>query len=147
MFSKTLLTTLALMGAVSAMPNGSGSGGSTTGGAQCCQNVENSSSLDSVTKGLLGPLLSVVLSGLNIPIGTGCTPIAIAGGVSCNTNTVNCGSVIQSQCSPSSLAHASDVRRCRLAHRHQLRAYHCQCLSVSIKYCLLHVWDMSTMGH
>jgi hypothetical protein len=133
MFSKTFITALALVGAVSAMPNGSGSGGSTTGGAQCCQNVENSSSLDSTTKGLLGPLLSVILSGLNIPIGTGCTPIAIAGGVSCNTNTVNCGSVIQSQCSFSSLAHASDVRCCRLAHRHQLRTYHCQCLSVRIK--------------
>jgi hypothetical protein len=104
MFSKTFITALALIGAVSAVPTGSGSG-STTGGAQCCQNIENSSSLDSVTKGLLGPLLSIVLSGLNIPIGTGCTPIAIAGGVSCNTNTVNCGSVIQSQCSPSNFAH------------------------------------------
>jgi hypothetical protein len=147
MFSKTLITALALVGAVSAVPNGSGSGGSTTGGAQCCQNVQNSGSLDSATKTALGPLLSVILSGLNIPIGTGCTPIAIAGGVSCNTNTVNCGSVIQSQCSFSSLAHASDVRRCRLAHWHQLRAYHRQCLSISIESRLSHVWGMSTMGH
>jgi hypothetical protein len=146
MFSKTFITALALVGAVSAVPTGSGSAPA-TGGAQCCQNVENSSSLDSTTKGLLGPLLSIVLSGLNIPIGTGCTPIAIAGGVSCNTNTVNCGSVIQSQCSLSSLAHASDVRRCRLAHRHQLRTYHRQCLSVSINSCLLHPWGVPTMKH
>jgi hypothetical protein len=29
--------------------------------------------------------------------GTGCTPIAIAGGVPCNQNAVNCGSVVQGQ--------------------------------------------------
>jgi hypothetical protein len=29
--------------------------------------------------------------------GTGCTPIAIAGGMQCNQNAVNCGSVIQNQ--------------------------------------------------
>jgi hypothetical protein len=85
MFSKTILTALALVGAVSA-----------TGSQQCCQNVQNSNNLDSATKTALGPLLSVVLSGLNIPIGTGCTPIAVAGGVSCNQNNVNCGSYVQS---------------------------------------------------
>jgi hypothetical protein len=94
MFSKVFITALALVGAVSAIPTGSGT--STTPSQQCCQNVENSQSLSSATKSLLGPLLSVVLSGLSVPIGTGCTPIAIAGGVSCNTNTVNCGSTYQS---------------------------------------------------
>jgi hypothetical protein len=87
MFSKTFITALALVGAVSA-----------TGSQQCCQNVENSQHLDSTTKTALGGLLTAVLSGLNIPIGTGCTPIAVAGGVSCNQNTVNCGSYVQSQC-------------------------------------------------
>jgi hypothetical protein len=42
----------------------------------------------------------VVLNGLNVPIGTGCTPLDIAGGVQCNTNTVNCGQVYSSQFSP-----------------------------------------------
>jgi hypothetical protein len=97
MFSKVFITALALVGAVSAVPTGSGSGGSTTPSQQCCQNVENSQHLDSATQGLLGGLLTVVLSGLNIPIGTGCTPIAVLGGVSCNQNNVNCGSTYSSE--------------------------------------------------
>jgi hypothetical protein len=96
MFSKVFVATLALVGAVSAAPTG-GSGGSTSSGAQCCQNVQNSSQLDSATKGLLGGLLGVIVSGLNVPIGTGCTPISVLGGVSCNTNTVNCGQVFQGE--------------------------------------------------
>jgi hypothetical protein len=132
MFSKTFVTALVLVGAVSAT-------GSTTGSAQCCQNVQNSSKLDSATKSLLGPLISVVLSGLNIPIGTGCTPIAVAGGVQCNTNTVNCGSVIQSEYFTSSVAHHSDIPCCRLAHWHQLCAHHHQRLNIDIGYCLLPV--------
>jgi hypothetical protein len=95
MFSKVFITALALVGAVSAVPTGSGT--SPTGSAQCCQNVENSQSLSSATQSLLGPLLSVVLSGLSVPIGTGCTPVAVLGGVSCNTNTVNCGSTYKSE--------------------------------------------------
>jgi hypothetical protein len=97
MFSKVFITALALVGAVSAVPTGSGSGGSTTPSQQCCQNVQNSQNLSSATKSLLGPLLSVILSGLSVPIGTGCTPIAILGGVSCNVNTVNCGSTYQGE--------------------------------------------------
>jgi hypothetical protein len=88
MLSKIFVTALALVGAVSAAPTG---GSGSTGGAQCCQNVQNSSQLDAITKGILGGLLGVVVSGLNVPIGTGCTPISVLGGVSCNTNTVNCG--------------------------------------------------------
>jgi hypothetical protein len=88
MFSKIFVTALALVGAVSAVPTG---GSGSTGGAQCCQNVKNSSQLDSVTKGLLAGLLGIDISALNVPIGTGCTPISVLGGVSCNTNTVNCG--------------------------------------------------------
>jgi hypothetical protein len=96
MFSKAFVSTLALFGAVSALPNGGGGGGSSTG-AQCCQNVQNSSQLDSKTAGILGGLLGVVVSGLNVPIGTGCTPISVLGGVSCNTNTVQCGQVFPGQ--------------------------------------------------
>jgi hypothetical protein len=38
-------------------------------------------------------LLGVLLGDLSVPIGTGCTPIDILGGVQCNANTVNCGQV------------------------------------------------------
>jgi hypothetical protein len=70
---------LALAAVAVAVPTGGT--GPTTGTQQCCQNVTNSSKLDSVTKGLIKALLGVDVSNLNIPIGTGCTPIAILGGV------------------------------------------------------------------
>jgi hypothetical protein len=70
-----------LAAAVVAVPTGS-TGGSAPAGAQCCQNVKNSSQIDSVTKGLIFALLGINVSDLNIPIGTGCTPIAVLGGVS-----------------------------------------------------------------
>jgi hypothetical protein len=70
-----------LAAAVAAVPTGS-TGGSTTSGAQCCQNVKNSNEVDSVTKGLIFALLGVDVSNLNIPIGTGCAPLSVLGGVS-----------------------------------------------------------------
>jgi hypothetical protein len=100
---------LALAAVATAIPTGT----SPSTGAQCCQNVENSSSVSSVTAGLVKALLGVDVSTLNVPIGTGCTPIAVLGGVSwyvifshqlsnydadnhcSNTNTVNCGTVAQ----------------------------------------------------
>jgi hypothetical protein len=94
-FTKTFVA-LALAASAIAVPTGSGGGGSTppSSGAQCCQNVTNSSSIKSSDPlGILLGLLGVVVSGLNVPIGTGCTPIDILGGVSCNTNTVKCGQV------------------------------------------------------
>jgi hypothetical protein len=94
MFSKAFVATIALAGAVSAAPTG---GSGSTSGAQCCQNVTNSSKVDPTTAGILAGLLGVVVSGLNVPIGTGCTPISVLGGVSCNTNTVNCGQVFESE--------------------------------------------------
>jgi hypothetical protein len=94
MLSKVFVGTLALVGAVSALPSPNGGSGSTSG-AQCCQWVGNSSDLDSKDAGVLTGLLGVIVSGLNVPIGTGCTPISVLGGVSCNTNTVNCGQVFQ----------------------------------------------------
>jgi hypothetical protein len=94
MFSKLFVATVALAGVVSAAPTG---GSGSTSGAQCCQWVGNSSQLDAKDAGILAGLLGVVVSGLNVPIGTGCTPISVLGGVSCNTNTVNCGQVFQGE--------------------------------------------------
>jgi hypothetical protein len=64
---------------VAAIPTGTSP---STGSAQCCQNVKNSSQVGSLTQGLIFALLGINVSNLNIPIGTGCTPIAILGGVS-----------------------------------------------------------------
>lgn len=68
-----------------------------TGGAQCCQNVSNSSDMPaSALTGLLG----VVLQGLSIPVGVGCTPISVVGiadGSSCNSNPVCCDNMTNSE--------------------------------------------------
>jgi hypothetical protein len=64
---------------------------------QCCQNVQNSNTVGSGVCGLIDTLIGVDVSDLNIPIGTGCTPISVLGGVSCNTNTVTCGDVFQGE--------------------------------------------------
>jgi hypothetical protein len=92
MFSKLFISALALASMVTAIPTGGS--GSTTAPPQCCQNVENSSQVDSVTKGLIKGLLGIDISALNVPIGTGCTPIDILGGVQCNQNVVSCGSIL-----------------------------------------------------
>jgi hypothetical protein len=83
MFAKVF--TLALAGfatlAVAAPTWGSGgSGGSTTSSPQCCQTVKNSS--DPVVAALVFALLGIDVSGLNIPIGQGCSGISVVGGVS-----------------------------------------------------------------
>jgi hypothetical protein len=69
---------LALVAVATAIPTGT----SPSGGAQCCQNVENSSSASSATKTLVKTALGIDISDLNVPIGTGCTPLAVGGGVS-----------------------------------------------------------------
>jgi hypothetical protein len=69
-------------------------------------------------------------AGLAVGDGTGCTPIAIAGGVPCNQSAVNYGSIVQSQWTLLvSSTKASDMCSCRVPHRHQLRAHHRQRLS------------------
>jgi hypothetical protein len=81
MFAKVF--TLALAGfatLAAAAPTSGGSGGSTTGSPQCCQSVKNSS--DPVVAALVFALLGINLSGLNIPIGQGCSGISVVGGVS-----------------------------------------------------------------
>ena len=46
-----------------------------TGSLECCQSVQNSDSSD-IAK-LLG-LLAVIVEGVNIPIGVGCSPITVS---------------------------------------------------------------------
>jgi hypothetical protein len=115
-FTKTFITLACVASALAAPTLGSrggsggGSGGGSSSGAQCCQNVSNWNDVDSATKGIIFALIGVVISDLNVPIGTGCTPIDILGGVSwyvltsihpfvvtnqitSNTNTVTCGQV------------------------------------------------------
>jgi hypothetical protein len=84
MFSKFILSALALAATVSALPGGGSSSPSqcTTSAPQCCQNVMNCNDADPSVLGILSGLLGVDASGLNVPIGTGCTPIDILGGVS-----------------------------------------------------------------
>jgi hypothetical protein len=80
MFSKLFTLAFVATAVVAApAPWDGGSGGSTTAGPQCCQWVENSS--DPATAALVKSLLGIDVSGLNIPIGTGCSAIAVAGGV------------------------------------------------------------------
>jgi hypothetical protein len=102
-----------------------------TGGAQCCQNVQNSSSVSSAVAGIIKGLLGINISGLNIPIGTGCVPVGILGGVSCNTNTVQCGDVDQSEWFSRELFRHFVTIACSLAYRYQLRPDHRQRLIAS----------------
>jgi hypothetical protein len=82
-FTKTFVT-LALAASALAVPTGD----STPSGAQCCQNVQNSSTVDSVTKGIIFTLLGIDISNLNVPIGTGCAPLVVGGGVSWYVPTI-----------------------------------------------------------
>jgi hypothetical protein len=82
MFSKLSISALALtlVGVAAAAPAGGGDSGCSTAGAQCCQNVQNSGDADVAS--LVKSLIGVDVSGLNVPIGTGCSSIDILGGVS-----------------------------------------------------------------
>jgi hypothetical protein len=85
MYPKFFISALALAATATALPGGGSSGGGsppTTAPPQCCQNVKNSNDVDSLTAGILKTLLGIDISALNVPIGTGCTPIDILGGVS-----------------------------------------------------------------
>jgi hypothetical protein len=80
MFSKLFTLAFVATAVVAApAPWDGGSGGSTTAGPQCCQWVENSSSPGVAS--LVESLIGVDVSSLNIPIGTGCSAIGVAGGV------------------------------------------------------------------
>jgi hypothetical protein len=71
------------------------------------------------------------VSGLNIPIGQGCSGISVVGGVSCNQNPVTCGSVYQGMLAIiCRLANHTDSST-RRAHRAQLRPHHRQRMKLS----------------
>jgi hypothetical protein len=93
MFAKVFTLALAGFAALAAAAPTDGGSGSTTGTPQCCQSVKNSS--DPIVAALVKALIGVDVSGLNIPIGQGCSGISVIGGVSCNQNPVTCGSVYQ----------------------------------------------------
>ncbi|KAJ7931012.1 fungal hydrophobin [Mycena leptocephala] len=70
---------------------------------QCCNSVQSSSS-SSVAA--VAALLGLDLSGLNVPVGLGCSPITVVGN-NCGGTTVNCdspekqwGSLIAINCIP-----------------------------------------------
>jgi hypothetical protein len=79
MFSQLFtLAFVATLAVAAPTPNDGGSGSSTST-PLCCQDVQNSS--DPGVASLIKSLVGVDVSGLNVPIGTGCSGIAVAGGV------------------------------------------------------------------
>jgi hypothetical protein len=124
MFAKVFTLALAGFAALAAAAPTDGGSGSTTATPQCCQSVKNSS--DPIVAALVKALIGVDVSGLNIPIGQGCSGISVVGGVECNQNPVTCDSVYQSMLAiVSRFANHTDsfIRR---AHCPQLRAHHRQ---------------------
>jgi hypothetical protein len=79
MFAKVFTLALAGFATLAAAAPTDGGSGSTTGTPQCCQNVENSS--DPWVSSLVKAVLGIDVSGLNVPIGTGCSGLSIVGGV------------------------------------------------------------------
>jgi hypothetical protein len=132
MFSKIFTLAFVATAVVAApAPWDGGSGGSTTGTPQCCQTVKNSS--DPAVAALVFALLGLDVSGLNIPIGQGCSGISAVGGVSCNQNPVTCGSVYQGMLAIiCRLANHTDSCT-RRAHRAQLRPHHRQRMKTQIE--------------
>jgi hypothetical protein len=80
MFSKLFIATLALASVAFTAPTGET--GPSAGTPQCCQNVMNAGEVDATTVGLVKTLIGLDISVLNVPIGTGCTPLSLLGGVS-----------------------------------------------------------------
>ncbi|EIN05015.1 fungal hydrophobin [Punctularia strigosozonata HHB-11173 SS5] len=68
---------------------GSAPAGCTTGSTQCCSSTSSTS--DPLVSTILG-LLNIVVSGVDIPIGLGCSPLNIIGigGNTCTNNVVCC---------------------------------------------------------
>jgi hypothetical protein len=124
MFAKVFTLALAGFAALAVAAPTDGGSGSSTGTPQCCQSVTNSS--DPIVAALVKALIGVDVSGLNIPIGQGCSGISVVGGVSCNQNPVTCGSVYQGMPAIVSRFAKHTDSFIRRAHRPQLRAYHRQ---------------------
>jgi hypothetical protein len=79
MFSQLFTLAFVASAVVAAPAPWDGGSGSSTGTPLCCQQVENSS--DPGVASLIKSLIGVDVSGLNVPVGTGCSGIAVAGGV------------------------------------------------------------------
>ncbi|KAJ7290455.1 hydrophobin [Mycena rebaudengoi] len=74
--------------------------------AQCCSSVQNS---NSSAASAVAALLGLDLTGLNVPVGLGCSPITVVGN-NCGGTTVNCaapqqqwGTLIAINCIPITL--------------------------------------------
>ncbi|KAK6978237.1 hydrophobin 2 [Favolaschia claudopus] len=108
MFSKLfVVVTTVLITLAAAMPNGTPPPPVTPPTSpQCCSSVQNSNS-DAVSA--IATLLGLDLSGLNVPVGLGCSPITVIGN-NCGSTTVTCdapekawGSLIAINCLPITL--------------------------------------------
>ncbi|KAJ7652526.1 fungal hydrophobin [Mycena polygramma] len=109
MFSKfSVVVASVLVTLVAARPGSSWSTPPVTppSSPQCCNSVL--SSTDTVVSAVAG-LLGLDLSGLNVPIGLGCSPITVIGN-NCGSTTVNCdapqeswGGLIAINCIPITL--------------------------------------------
>jgi hypothetical protein len=77
MFAK--LFTLAFIATLAVAAPTDGGSGSSTSTPQCCQQVDNSDT--PWVAALVNSTIGVDVSGLNVPIGMGCSGIAVAGGV------------------------------------------------------------------
>jgi hypothetical protein len=79
MFAKLFtLAFVATLAVAAPAPNDGGSGSSTST-PLCCQQVDNSS--DPWVSTLVKSLIGIDVSGLNVPIGTGCAGLSVVGGV------------------------------------------------------------------
>ncbi|KAJ7607082.1 POH2 hydrophobin [Mycena polygramma] len=106
-FKPSVVVASVLITLAAAMPNGSPPPPVTPPSSpQCCTSVQSSSSS---AVSAVAALLGLDLSGLNVPIGLGCSPITVIGN-NCGSTTVTCdapekewGSLIAINCLPITL--------------------------------------------
>ncbi|KAJ6546257.1 fungal hydrophobin [Mycena vulgaris] len=89
MFSKlSVVVTSVLITLAAAIPTNTPPA---TPSAQCCTSVQSSSQASAALGPVIGGLLDVILDGVVVPIGLGCSPITVIGN-NCGSTTVNCDS-------------------------------------------------------
>ncbi|EIN12062.1 PP2C-domain-containing protein [Punctularia strigosozonata HHB-11173 SS5] len=106
MFASKFAVVLAMTAAAVATPLNTRQGQCNTGNLHCCNQVQKASQPS--TAGLLS-LLDIVVQGLDVPVGVGCTPINVIGagsGATCQQQPVCCdnnhfGGLVAVGCSPS----------------------------------------------
>ncbi|KAJ6546253.1 SC3 hydrophobin [Mycena vulgaris] len=76
----------------------------TTPSAQCCSSVQSSDQVTAILGPVVGGLLDVLLGGIAVPVGLGCSPITVIGN-NCGGTTVNCDSTQNMLPSPLTEAH------------------------------------------